>query len=241
MDDERPGGEVRGRDGLTHRLVLDALCLVGAPDHRLDLLRAHRRAVAAHVPHHALEALPIGIAGAGEVAGDEGPLGGREGVNGGEAPTGDLRGVAPRDVSGDDRPPVGLRELDHRAVVGRVVRPGAGGGEEGRFGDGAGEVAVEGPLDVALEHLEGKDNRAGPPACDPLEDGGLQLVGPRVVVLFAEEDEVRLGEPSGHRLEVDDALPLGVVDPVGGVAPRGAGRGGLRRGRGRRAGCRRLA
>ncbi len=83
-------------------------------------------------------------------------------------------------------------------------------------------------LGVALEHLEREHRRDLPPV-KTVEDGRLQPVRVRVVVLLADEDQVGLRETGEHHLEIYERARGGVVDALGNVeSDRGMGRGLLR-------------
>ena len=74
-------------------------------------------------------------------------------------------------------------------------------------------------LDVALEHLERHRDR-DLPAQEPLQDGGLEPVRPRIVVQLADEDHVSPRQIRKHRLEIGEGLPPRVVDALRFVAGR---------------------
>ncbi len=152
------------RDALRHRVVLDRL-------RRVDLLDALRRMVRvlAHDAHEALEVFTLGV----RVHGDRRP---RVTLARGKALLGHPRRDRPIHVGGDDIEAVRFRELDRAAIVLRVVGPRAAAREKELLVDRAGEVEVEAPLRVALEHLH-RDRHLAAPLHERLGELELQPVG----------------------------------------------------------------
>ncbi len=95
------------------------------------------------------------------------------------------------------------REIDERLVVGRIARPRPRDLQELVFGHVAHQEVLERLLHVALEHLERDDDAAAAPR-QAFEHRELEPMRVRIVVLLADEDDVRLRQLGQHRLEVDE-------------------------------------
>jgi hypothetical protein len=162
-----------------------------------------------------------------QLRGHQQPIGRRQLLDRRRSRFGDARGDPSRHVRGYHRPAFALRHFDERAIVGGVARPGPALLQELRLADRAGQVAIQRALDVAFEHLE-RDGRGDAPSPQPRHQSLLEPVGARIVVLLADEDDVRSGELGHHALEVGEHAAPGVVDALRHVV--GVGRGRDRRG-----------
>ena len=149
--------------------------------------------------HRRGEAIEVGVVGALEVAGDQRAFGRRQRRRAARFRSWRSRTRSWRGTLAATTGHVRLGELDERAVVGRVARPGAAGLQELLLGDPSRQVGVERRLHVALEHLErhvtGTFRRS-----EPLEQGRLEPVRVRIVVLLADEHDVGVRQVGEHRL-----------------------------------------
>src|SRR5262252_1283854 len=75
------------------------------------------------------------------------------------------------------------------------------------------QVIVEPALGVALEHLHG-DDHVSAPARQPLQNGPLDAMSSRVVVLFTYESHVGPGDLGQHGLEVAESFVARFVDAM---------------------------
>ena len=127
-----------------------------------------------------------------------------------------------RGIGADDGNAVFADELQQRAVVGGVVRPGAGLALKGRVGQGTGGIFSHQRLHITLKHLHPDNQLAGLLQLQQVL-GYLQLqpVGQNIVVLLAEEDDIGLRQFL-HHLVVVGRLTGGSEKAVGGtVAAQG--------------------
>ena len=171
-----------------------------------NLLLRHR-ALLLH--HHSLhEGVPLRPVSVGRCRVGEG----RKGASGSGRQVGKRTGAKPADtvhvpagrVGGQDRNTGGLRHLHHGPVVRIVVLPGTSAGLELVFRDEVLEVLIHDPLDVPLEHLQGKSHRTKDTGLFPgtsqregfPEEFRFDPMAYRVSVGFPYQNRVH----AGHRL-----------------------------------------
>ena len=75
---------------------------------------------------------------------------------------------------------------------------------------------------VPLEHLERQRQRHAA-AAKPIEHRRFEAVGVGIVVLLADEDDIRPGDVGEHALEIRKTLTARVVDALGDVGGRRSG------------------
>ncbi len=209
------GARRRGlRDRFGHRLVLHALRPVIAFGHRALLFGL---LIGGGMAAHALrKAVEVVVERTFEVAGDEGAIVRRQLRDRFLAPLRHRRGDPPRDVRGNHRPALRFRQLDERAVVGRISRPGAGGLERLLLPRRSNQIRVERRAHVPFEHFERHDGRHFAPL-QAFEDRELEAVRVGIVMLLADEDDVGGRDVRQHDFEIGERLALRVVDTLGDV------------------------